>query len=230
MTTDAAEATPDWAEAAEARVLEAACRLADTGLRWDRTLARRAAAEAGLSEADAALLLPQGASDLAALLWRRHDRAAMQALAAIDPKSLKVRERIAAGALARVEAAMADRAAVQASALYLARPDRAALALRLGWDSADAIWRWAGDTATDENHYSKRALLGAILASTLAVRLARGPDAAQDQLERAIAGVMRFETWKAKLPPLTPALTIAAASLGRLRYGRSAPADASPPD
>ena len=213
-----AAAAPDWAEATEAVVLDAACGLAAEGARWDKTTAARAATAAGLSPADAALLLPQGPRDLAALLWRRHDAQALSALARIDPASLKVRERIRTAVLARLDAALADRAAVQSASLYLARPDEAALALQLGWATADGLWRWAGDTATDENHYSKRALLCAILASTLAVRLARGEDAAARHLDARIANVMTFETLKARLPPLQDGLTVLAANLGRLRY------------
>jgi ubiquinone biosynthesis protein COQ9 len=211
-------APTDWAEATEAAVVDAACRLVGEGLRWDGVLAQRAAAETGLSEADAALLLPRGPADLAALLWRRHDRSALADLADVDARALKVRQRIRTGAWTRIEAAMTDRAAVEAASLYLARPDRMALAVTLGWDTADGIWRWAGDTATDENHYSKRALLGAILASTVAAYLARSPEAAERTLDAAIDGVMNFERWKTRLPPLTPALTAVAAGLGRLRY------------
>ena len=90
--------------------------------------------------------------------------------------------------------------------------------MQLGWATADGLWRWAGDTATDENHYSKRALLCAILMSTLAVRLARGEDAAARHLDARIANVMSFETWKGKLPPLQDGLTVLVANLGRLRY------------
>ena len=79
-------------------------------------------------------------------------------------------------------------------------------------------WRWAGDTATDANHYSKRALLWGVLASTLAVRLARGETAAERHLDARLADVMRIETWKAKLPPVMDGLTVLAAQLGRLRY------------
>ncbi len=218
-----AEATPppqamDWAEAAEARVLDAACSLVDQGARWDGAMFARAVQAAGLSKPDAALLLPQGARDLAVLLWRRHDAMALTELARLDPAAMKVRARIRTGVLARLEAAMADRGAVQAASLYLARPGQAGLAARLGWATADGLWRWAGDTATDANHYSKRALLWAILASTLAVRLTRGEDAAARNLDARIEQVMSFETWKARLPPLTDGLTVLAANLGRLRY------------
>ena len=213
-------AEPDWAQAAEARMLDAACDLAVEGARWDKAMAARAAATAGLSPADAALLLPQGPRDLAALLWRRHDAQALAALSLIDPAALKVRERIRTAVLARLDAALPDRAAVQSAGLYLARPDPAALALQLGWATADGLWRWAGDTATDENHYSKRALLCAILLSTMTVRLARGEDAAARHLDARIANVMAFETLKARLPPLQDGLTVLAANLGRLRYRR----------
>ena len=207
----------DWAERAEARTLAAACALAAEGLRWDEPLAARAARQAGLSEADAALLLPQGPRDLAALLWRRHDTQTLLGLGQLDP-AVKVRERIRRAVQARVDAALGDRAAVETASRYLARPDRAGLAFKLGWETADGLWRWAGDTSTDENHYSKRALLWGILAGTLAVRLARGEDAAARYLDARIEGVMRFEKWKAALPPLDQALTVAAATLGRLRY------------
>jgi ubiquinone biosynthesis protein COQ9 len=222
-TASAPAPAADWAEAAEGRVLDGAVVLARQGLRWDEALVRRAAGVAGLSTADAALLLPQGPRDLAALLWRRHDEAAMAALAALDPATLKVRQRIRAGVLARVEAAMADRAAVEAASRFLLRPGEAALGLRLGWETADRLWRWAGDTATDANHYSKRALLWGVMASTLAARLVRGPEAAEQMLDARLADVMKFEGLKAKVPPVMDGLTVLAAQLGRLRYQGSGP-------
>ena len=40
--------------------------------------------------------------------------------------------------------------------------ERRAGALKAGWHSADVMWRLAGDTATDYNHYTKRAILASI--------------------------------------------------------------------
>lgn len=207
----------DWAAVHEARVLDAMLRLAPA-VGWTSTTAARAAAEAGLSEGDAALLLPHGARDLAALLSRRHDRAALGALCAIDPAALKVRERISAGVRARIDAAVADEASVRRCVGFLSMPQNLALAGRLAWESADALWRWAGDTATDENHYSKRAILAGVLTSTLMMRLQHGEAAETAFLDRRIAGVMRFEGWKARRRPLSA--TAAAQWLGGLRYGR----------
>jgi len=217
MTDDT---VPDWAETTEQRVLDAALPLAPQ-LGWNARLVEAAAQACGLSKADAALLLPNGPRDLAALLSRRHDRRALAALTGTDPAALKVRERIRRGVEARVEAAFADGEAVRRATLFLALPQNAPLALSLAWESADAIWRWAGDTATDENHYSKRALLAAILTSTLAVRFARGSAAAGEHLEARIGNVMAFEKWKAGLPRPAEALQRAAETLGRIRYGVS---------
>jgi ubiquinone biosynthesis protein COQ9 len=210
------ELATGWADEAEARVLDGALALAgETG--WRMAFAR-AAREAGMSVAEAELLMPGGARDLAALLSRRHDAIALKALAATNPSPLKIRDRIRTGVLARLDAAMADQEAVRRWAGFLSFPTNLPLALRLVWASADEIWRWAGDTATDENHYSKRAILSAILISTLALDLAQGRDAALAHLDARIENVMSFEKWKAGFKPSDLAKDVAAA-LARIRYG-----------
>jgi ubiquinone biosynthesis protein COQ9 len=210
-------ATDDWATVAEAQVLAEALKLApDQGWTW--TMARAAGAAAGFSSGETELLVPSGPRDLAALYSRACDAATMAALAGTDPATLKIRQRIRAGALARIAAAMAHEAATRRLAGYLALPTNAALGLRLVWQSADVIWRWAGDTSTDANHYTKRALLAGILTSTLLVRLTSGEAAAEAHLDRRIEGVMRFERLKARVQKVKLGRW-GAGALGRLRYG-----------
>lgn len=220
MTDQAAapDAGRDPVSAAEDRLLNAALRHAAT-LGWGGRLVEAAAREAGVGAGELRLLLPRGAEDLAALLWRRHDAQAAAELAGVDAAALKVRERIRTAVSTRVEIAAADGEADRRAAAYLALPTHARLALRLAWGTADALWRWAGDTATDENHYSKRAILAGVLLSTAAVRAASGRETAARHLDRAIGGVMRFETLKAGLPSPGAMAQRAAAALGRLRYG-----------
>jgi ubiquinone biosynthesis protein COQ9 len=222
------EAAPDWADETEQRLLEAAVPLAAT-LGWNPGLIAGAAKAIEVSPGEAQLLLPNGPRDLAALLSRYHDKVAMQALSAIDPATLKIRERIRHGAQARLDAAAADLEATRRWAAFLALPINAALGLRLAWDSADSLWRWAGDTATDENHYSKRAILAGILISTLAVRLSAGANAASAQLAARIENVMAFEKWKATRKPTTFGRDLAE-RLGQLRYGRSGSSPAAAAD
>ena len=215
-TMSAAATTSDWVETAEQRLLDAALLLAPT-LGWSAETVRLAARDAGLLEADAELLLPNGPRDRAALLSRRHDRAAMQALVDVDPRSLKIRERIRRAVLARVDAVAADEAAARRLLGFLALPSNLPLAGRLLWESADLIWRWAGDVATDENHYSKRAILTGVLGPAIALRLSSGPAAAEQYVFDRIDNVMAFEKWKAGLPKSDAGAQIAGL-LGKLRY------------
>jgi len=226
MTETQADSS-DWAKAAEDRLLDAAVGLApDCG--WTARTLRLAAGRAGLSEAEASLLTPNGAADLVALLWRRHDARAFASLADVDPRSLKIRDRIGRAVQARVEAAALDAPATRRLQGFLALPHHMALGARLLWDSADAIWRWAGDVASDENHYSKRMILSGVLGPAIALRLHSGRAAADDYVFRRIADVMAFEKWKAGLPKTDIGFQLAGA-LGKLRYGVKRPPQAEPP-
>ena len=222
--TEAPSNPAEWAARTEARLLEAALPLVErTG--WTDRLVTQAARAIGLSAAEAELLCPLGARDLVALLSYRHDEAALTALAGLDAGSLKIRERIARGVEARVDAAISDEPATRRWAGFLTLPQNLALGARLAWQSADGIWRWAGDTAADENHYSKRAILAALLTSTLAVRLSASPADAEAHLQRGIEGVMAFEKFKAKFAR-SGMWEQAAEALGKMRYGA---ADPEPP-
>ncbi len=218
MGNETAGADVDWAQAMEGRLLDAAVALAPK-YGWSGTMVKAASRRLGLSAADVELILPGGPRDLAALLARRHDAAALRALDAFDPASLKIRERIRQAVLARCAAALADEDAVRRWSGFLALPPNLPLALRLVWSSADLLWRWAGDTATDENHYSKRAILSEILVTTLAIQLSSGANAAAAHLDGRIEAVMAFEKWKARVKPFDGAHRLAAA-LGRVRYAR----------
>lgn len=214
------EDAPDWAEAMEQTVLDAAIRLApQTG--WNVRLVRAACAAEGLSRGDQELLLPNGARDLAALLSRRHDVRALASLAQVDPGGLKIRERISRAVTSRLEAGAADLSATRRCAGFLALPNNADLGLKLAWESADQLWRWAGDTATDWNHYSKRAILSGILIPAMTLRWFDGAEAAEAFVAARIDNVMAFETWKAGKDFDAPGRRLLDA-LSRLRYGAAA--------
>jgi ubiquinone biosynthesis protein COQ9 len=103
----------------------------------------------------------------------------------------------------------------------MAMPQNAVRTMRLGWHSADLMWRLAGDRASDFNHYTKRAILAGIYAATLAVFVddaSDGKTATFAFLDRRIDGVMRFEKAKAQLLRPREESFSAARLLGRLRY------------
>ncbi|MBU6166888.1 MAG: COQ9 family protein [Alphaproteobacteria bacterium] len=183
---------------------------------WSAAALAAAARDTGTDEDIAALAVPDAAAMLS--LWVANADAAMaDAMAATH--NMKVRDRIRTALITRLE--QGDREVTRRALSLLAQPQHAALSARLLWQAADAMWRAAGDTATDYNHYTKRAILSAIYSATL---LHWTQDDSADFaatrafIDRRIDGVMRFEKAKARVTGLAAKLPNPARILGRLRY------------
>ena len=148
----------------------------------------------------------------------------MSMAAALPPEELaklKIRDRIRVLVQYRLDAVAGQEEALRRALAIMAMPQNAPRALKLGWNSADVMWRLAGDTATDYNHYTKRAILASIYAATLAVYLEDESEGKADTkafLDRRIDGVMRFEKAKAKLFNSERESFSVTRFLGRLRY------------
>lgn len=186
---------------------------------WTEAALSAAAREAGLSEGEKALAAPQGVRDMAEAFAARADAAMEAALAGTN--LTRIRERVRAGIWARLEAQATHRDAVAALTRWLARPTRAPLAAQLAWKTADALWRALGDSSTDENYYSKRAILTGVLGSVYARWLTDAAPYAKtaDFLDARIANVMQIETLKARARPhLARVLDAAAGIAARARY------------
>ena len=83
------------------------------------------------------------------------------------------------------------------------------------------MWRLAGDTATDFNHYTKRMTLSAVYASTLSVFVNDESEDFADTrafLDRRIDNVMQFEKVKAQATSRQDMLPSLSRFIGRLRY------------
>lgn len=134
---------------------------------------------------------------------------------------LKIRERIRTLVAYRLETVEPIDEAVRRAMAIMAMPQNAPRSLRMGWRSADVMWRLAGDTATDYNHYTKRAILAGIYSATLAVFVnddSEGKARTYEFLDRRIDGVMRFEKAKAQFTNRDLELPSLTRFLGRLRY------------
>lgn len=177
----------------------------------------------GMSEGERDLIAPHGDTDIAAILWRSHDAALLSPETAAPLANMKIRAKIGFLLNLRLDAAASDEKVAKRLMGYFALPHHAALYHRLLWETADVIWRMAGDTALDENHYSKRMIVCGIITTAMMTRLSRGREAQLEQIERNIEQVMQFEKFKAKLPvkPEEVILNLAK-SLGRMRFGQSA--------
>ena len=108
--------------------------------------------------------------------------------------ALRVRDRIARTVRLRLEALEPHREALRRALAWYAVPFRQPAAARITWRTADVAWRLAGDTATDFNHYTKRALLSGVWVATLAFWLAdrsEGREASWRFLDRRIDEVLK---------------------------------------
>jgi len=159
----------------------------------------------GRARTDAGVSTEQFPHNCAALIeyWSSSiDRDMTAGLAAADLGAMKVRLRIRNAVLTRLALLAPHKLAARQAAIVLALPHNAPLAIRLLTRTADAMWRAAGDTATDFNWYSKRASLSAVYAATEIAWFGDDtPDASATAmfLDARIDNVMQYEKLKAKL-------------------------------
>ena len=188
---------------------------------WSDTAVETAASARRVDPDVARLAFSGGAVEAIAAWFEAIDRAMIAAVPEDRLAAMKIRERISAQVEARLEALAPDREALRRALAILARPQHALRAAKLGWHAADLMWRRAGDTATDYNHYTKRAILSGVYAATITVFLDDESEGFADTrafLSRRIDGILSFEKTKAQLLKQRERLPSLSRFIGRLRY------------
>jgi ubiquinone biosynthesis protein COQ9 len=132
----------------------------------DRSL-RQGATDAGLPPETLARVFPGGAIQMIEHWSARSDRRMMAAMDKLDLAGMGVGHRVAAAVRLRLEVCLPYREAVRRALAVLAIPTNGLVAARLTYDTVNAIWYAAGDTATDFSYYTKRALLVPVYGSTV---------------------------------------------------------------
>ena len=188
---------------------------------WTRKAVDSAAAQLGVDPVQARLAFPKSQPAMIDCFIQEVDRALEASFTAERLGAMKIRERIRALVWRRLEIMGEAREAVRRGLAILAMPQNVPLALRISWRSADLMWRLAGDTSTDFNHYTKRMTLGAVYGSTLIAWLDDQSEGWADTaafLDRRIDNVMSFEKWKAGWRGSSERRLSPSRFLGRLRY------------
>jgi ubiquinone biosynthesis protein COQ9 len=156
---------------------------------------------AGLKAGELARLFPDGPLSLIEFYSGAVDAEMEQMLAAMDLPAMKIRLRITEAVKTRLAILRRHKEAARRAAALLSLPMHASLGAKLLYRSVDAMWRAAGDTATDFNFYTKRGILAGVYGATL-VRWfsdASTDEAATNEfLAARIENVMQFEKFKAK--------------------------------
>lgn len=182
------------------QVLKAALKDAAFDGFTDSVLAK-AGQEAGVDQAVLAQLFPEGHLSLIEYFSTSTDEAMEKKLAATDLSARKIRERIKIAVMTRLWLLGPHKEAARRAAATLTLPMHAALAARLMYRTVDTMWRAAGDTSTDFNFYTKRAILAGVYGSVLVRWFSdTGEDGSATEafLDARIENVMQFEKFKAK--------------------------------
>jgi ubiquinone biosynthesis protein COQ9 len=188
---------------------------------WTPEALGLAAGATGIDPAVAALAFPGGAMDMIDAWFAHIDDAMLEKLPPETLAAMKIRARITALVEARIDLLSGDIEALRRALAVLALPQNLPRTTKLGWRAADAMWHAAGDTATDFNHYSKRAILGGVYMATIMAMMDDDSDGYADTrafLGRRIDGIMRFEKFKGRFTHSAPERLSLARFLGRLRY------------
>jgi ubiquinone biosynthesis protein COQ9 len=188
---------------------------------WTRQAVDSAAQQLGLDPVQARLAMPKSQAGMIDLYIQEVDRGLEAYFTPERLAKLKIREKIRALIWRRLEIMGPAREGVRRGLAILAMPQNVPLALRVSWRTADLIWRIAGDTSTDFNHYTKRMTLGAVYGSTLLAWLDDQSEGWADTasfLDRRIDDVMKIEKLKAQWRGSSDQRLSLSRFLGRLRY------------
>ena len=188
---------------------------------WSDAAVHAAADEIGVDQDVARLALKGKAIDMIDAWIEGVDLELARQLPAEKLAAMKIRDRITALLATRLEIMAPDRESLRRALATMAMPQNLARSARMGWRSADRMWRLAGDTSSDFNHYTKRMTLSAVYASTLSIFVNDDSENFADTrafLDRRIDNVMQIEKVKFQAKQrqeFTPSLS---RFIGRLRY------------
>lgn len=171
---------------------------------WTESALETACVAAGYPADMAAAVFPGGIEDVVDYFADMMDGQMREILDKKAASNLKIREKIYAAVAARLTALTPYKEAERLALSFWARPMRKFRGAKILWRTADVIWTWAGDTSTDYNHYTKRALLSGVIGSTMLFWINdSSPGSVQTLsfLGRRIENVMQFGTVVGKFKP-----------------------------
>jgi ubiquinone biosynthesis protein COQ9 len=187
---------------------------------FSQPVLNRAAEKLGVSHAELKSAFPNGPASLVEAFSDWADARVAERLKTVADAPM--RERVAEAVRARLEALGEHKDAARRAAAFLAMPMHAPLGARLLYKGVDAMWRAAGDKATDFSFYTKRATLSAVYGATMLYWLADSSEAHKatwEFLDNRIQEVMRIEKWRKGAENLASHLPDPFEVLGAIRAG-----------
>ena len=121
-------------------------------------------------------LFPNGVRDLLKYFSHWADQKMIEALRSVDQTDMRIRDRVRIALETRIAILNPYKECVRLGFKHLIHPQNGRTGTTMTWETADAIWTWAGDTSQDYNHYTKRILLSGIISTSFAYWLQDSSD------------------------------------------------------
>lgn len=132
---------------------------------WSQQALRDGAEQSGHDQFTIERAFPGGIPELVEHFADWTDRRMLAELDGQELAQMKVGQRIALAIRTYLTVLEPHKEAKRRQLAYLAMPQHLPMGVRLLYRTVDAMWFAAGDTATDYNHYTKRATLAAVLSA-----------------------------------------------------------------
>lgn len=134
---------------------------------WTDHALRSGAQRAGYPASMIERAFPGGTAELIEHFNNWADRMMAAELRRRDLGPLRVGEKISLAVRIRLDLLAPYREAIRRSVAFLSLPANTVVGMRLLYRTVDTVWHAVGDTSTDFNFYTKRALLAGVVSATV---------------------------------------------------------------
>ena len=124
-----------------------------------------AAKNCKISEGKLGRLFPEGIFELKQYYFSEIDEQMLQKIKTQNYENIRVRDKIFNGVLIRLKLFKKNKTSIKY--IFVSESSNPIKSLKHLWRTSDLIWKSAGDSSTDYNHYTKRLLLSWVYITTL---------------------------------------------------------------
>ena len=124
-----------------------------------------AAKNCKISEGKLGRLFPEGIFELKQYYFSEIDEQMLQKIKTQNYENIRVRDKIFNGVIIRLNLFKKNKTSIKY--IFVSESSNPIKSLKHLWRTSDLIWKSAGDSSTDYNHYTKRLLLSWVYITTL---------------------------------------------------------------
>ena len=132
---------------------------------FNKKMLLNAAKNCKISEGKLGRLFPEGIFELKQYYFSEIDEQMLQKIKTQNYENIRVRDKIFNGVLIRLDLFKKNKTSIKY--IFVSESSNPIKSLKHLWRTSDLIWKSAGDSSTDYNHYTKRLLLSWVYITTL---------------------------------------------------------------